>query len=86
MGLSWISAMMIFGNDDIRVTSYKDLDGSRYGFVVDLWKHGCFHTNIFSSNPIFDDPETAKIEGDNWVISVRESVKSEMQADSEGGK
>lgn len=72
MGLSRMSAMMIQGNDDVRVATAKSKREDKFMFVVQLWKNGDYHTDIVSTEPVYASREIAQRKGEGFVKEIKE--------------
>ncbi len=73
MGLSMTSALMIKGNDDIRIGHFQSK--GKLGFVIQLWKDKEYHTDIVSSDAVFKSKEESETYAKNLIKSVKESPK-----------
>ncbi len=72
MGLSFMSALMIQGNE-ISVGVYSNKEKTGYGFMIYLMKEGRVHTEIVGTDPYFPfkTEEEARKEGSKLVEEVR---------------
>lgn len=77
MGLSLSSVLMIATNEDVRVSYYKKDD--KFGFAIEFWKRGSFHTVIASTEPFYSSKVDAKREAEMVICDCKRYINDKFE-------